>query len=45
MNGSRSGLLLEDNIEALFAERLMGEDTVVFGQECLDDAYAAADAE
>ena len=37
--------LLEDNLEALFAERLMGEDTVVFGQECLDDAYAAADAE
>ena len=26
-------------------ERFMGEDTVVFGQECLDDAYAAADAE
>jgi predicted Zn-dependent protease len=23
-------------------ERFMGEDTVVFGQECLDDAYAAA---
>lgn len=26
-------------------ERFMGEDTVVFGQECLHDAYAAADGE
>ena len=26
-------------------ERFMGEDTVVFGQECLDDAFAAAGAQ
>ena len=38
------GALVADAIQ--FArERFMGEDTVVFGPECLDDAYVAADAE
>ena len=38
------GALVADAIR--FArERFMGEDTVVFGQECLDDAYAAASVE